>query len=130
MKILIVDDDKVSCDYLLKIFSDYGTCDIAINGIEAVDAFLLAYDEGTPYDLISLDLMLPLFSGEDVLAAIRKIENDKKIKPSERVKVIITSALNDIELIAKLTKYGFDKYFLKPIFADAIKNYIESLKYS
>ena len=39
MKILIVDDDKYSSIYLLKILSEYGKCDIASNGIEAVDAF-------------------------------------------------------------------------------------------
>jgi len=128
MKILIVDDDKVSCDYLLKIFKEYGTCDITVNGIEAVDAFLMAHNEGIPYDLISLDLMLPLFAGEDVLSAIRKIEDEKKIEPQKRAKVIITSALNDTELIFKLSKYGFDKYFIKPINANKIINYIESLQ--
>jgi two-component system chemotaxis response regulator CheY len=59
LRILIVEDDKVSSDNLLKALSEYGVCDIAINGIEAVDAFLLAYDEGSPYDIIMLDLMLP-----------------------------------------------------------------------
>lgn len=127
IKILIVDDDKVSSDYLLKIFSKFGTCDIAINGIEAVDAFLLAYEEGAPYDLISLDLMLPIFDGEDALAAIRKIEHEKKIDPSKKVKVIITSALNDRELISKLAELGFDEYFVKPIDAEIISDFLRNL---
>jgi two-component system chemotaxis response regulator CheY len=127
MRILIVDDDKVSSDYLSRIFSQYGTCDIAINGIEAVDAFLLAYDEGSPYDLISLDLMLPLFDGEDVLSAIRKIEHEKKIEALKKVKVIITSALNDRELINRLSIHGFDEYFIKPIDAKRILGFIKNL---
>ena len=127
MKILIVDDDKVSSNYLLKIFSKYGTCDIAVNGIEAVDAFLLALDEGHPYDLISLDLMLPLFDGEDVLATIRKVEHDRKLEMAKRVKVVITSALFDRELTDKLAQYGFEEYFTKPIDANKISNYIKQL---
>ncbi len=127
MKILIVEDDKTSSEYLLKIFSGYGTCDIAINGIEAVEAFLLAHEEGLPYDLISLDLMLPLLSGEDVLCAIRKIEHEKKIEPLKRVKIIITSALNDRELTAKLAECNFDEYFMKPIDAHKILDYIKGL---
>jgi two-component system chemotaxis response regulator CheY len=122
-----VDDDKVSCDYLLKIFSEHGVCDITFNGIEAVDAFLMAHNEGLPYDLISLDLMLPLFDGEGVLSAIRKIESEKKIEPIKSVKVVITTALNDKELITKLSQYGFDEYLIKPIDADKISSYVKSL---
>ncbi|MBP7072023.1 MAG: response regulator transcription factor [Clostridia bacterium] len=127
MKILIVDDDKYSSIYLLKILSEYGKCDIASNGIEAVDAFLLAHEEGLPYDLISLDLMLPLLDGEDVLSVIRGFEDKNNIKASERVKIVITSALNDEELILKLKKHGIDKYFMKPIKAEKIIEYLESL---
>lgn len=127
MKILIVDDDKASREYLLKVLSKHGTCDIVINGIEAVDAFLLAHEESCPYDLIFLDLMLPLLDGEDVLSAIRKVEYEKKIEPLKRVKVIITSALNDRDLITKLDNYGFDEYFLKPISSERILNFIKSL---
>lgn len=127
MRILIVEDDKTSGEFILRVLERYAECDIAISGIEAVDAFLLAHDEGMPYDLICLDLMLPLFDGEDVLAAIRKIENEKGIRPDRRVKVIITSALKDKELTAKLTQSGFDQYFLKPLNAEEIIKYIKSI---
>jgi len=33
---------------LYKFLSAYGECDITIDGIEAVDAFMLALDEGNP----------------------------------------------------------------------------------
>lgn len=126
MKILIVEDDKASSEFLLKILSRYGTCDIAVDGIEACDAFILAHEEGVPYDLISLDLMLPLLDGENVLAVIRKIENEKKIIPSKKVRVIMVSALNDRELTAQLAKYGFDEYFIKPIDPESVSDFIRS----
>ena len=126
MKILIVDDDKVSSNFLLKILKSYGKCDIATDGIEAVDAFILAHEEGIPYDLVCLDLMLPFVDGEKVLAALRKIEIEKKIEPLEKVKVVITSALNDRELTSQLTKYGFDEYFIKPIEVERFLDFIKS----
>jgi two-component system chemotaxis response regulator CheY len=128
MRILIVDDDIVSSNFLLKILSEFSVCDIAVNGIEAVDAFLLAHEEGNPYDLICLDLMLPLFDGADALSTIRKIEDNKKIEHSKKVKVIITSALNDKELITRLSKSGFDEYFIKPIDLDKLLRYIKRIK--
>ncbi len=128
LKILIIDDDKASSNFLLKVFSDYGDCDIAIDGIEAVDAFILALEEGVPYELISLDLMLPLLEGENVLAAIRKIENDKRVDSLKRVKVIVTSALNDTGLTRDLEKFGISGYFMKPLDVDQIKKFISSIQ--
>lgn len=126
MNILIIEDDKASSELLLKILSKYGICDIAINGIEAVDAFILAHDEASPYDLIFLDLMLPLLDGENVLSIIRKIEGERKVP--NRVRVLITSALNDPELTARLTGYGFDTYFIKPIDAIQIDSFVKSVQ--
>ncbi len=42
MRILIVDDELVSRKKTQKIMSQYGECDIAINGTEALEAFDLA----------------------------------------------------------------------------------------
>ena len=39
MRILIVEDDLTSRLLLRKMFQPYGTCDVAVNGKEAVDAF-------------------------------------------------------------------------------------------
>jgi len=44
---------------------------ITIDGIEAVDAFMLALDEGKPYDLVCLDIMMPKLDGTRALKAIR-----------------------------------------------------------
>ena len=52
MKILIAEDDFVSRKFMFKLFSQYGECDMTIDGIETVEAFVLAYNLGKPYDLI------------------------------------------------------------------------------
>ena len=41
MKILIAEDDVVSRKLILKVLSDFGDCDFVINGLEAIDAYLL-----------------------------------------------------------------------------------------
>lgn len=56
MRILIVDDNFTNRYLMDKILSKYGKCDIAVNGQEALEAFKLAMDEGSLYDLICLDL--------------------------------------------------------------------------
>ena len=42
MRILIAEDDRLSRVFLKKFLSSYGTCDVAVDGMEALDAFMEA----------------------------------------------------------------------------------------
>lgn len=57
-----------------KFLSQYGECDIVVDGMEALDAYLIAIKEEDPYDLICLDIMMPKVDGVKVLKAIRDFE--------------------------------------------------------
>ena len=58
MRVLIAEDDFASRKFLYKFLSNYGECDMTIDGEETLEAFSMAYDEGMPYDLICLDIMM------------------------------------------------------------------------
>ena len=59
MKILLAEDDYTTRKYMSSFLSKYGECDVTVDGMEAVDAFMMALDEGEPYDLVCLDVMMP-----------------------------------------------------------------------
>ena len=59
MRILIAEDDYVSRTFLYKFLSNYGECDVTVDGIEALEVFIMSLDEGQHYDLICLDIMMP-----------------------------------------------------------------------
>ena len=59
---------------MFKLFSQYGECDMTIDGIETVEAFVMAYDLGKPYDLICLDIMMPKIDGLKALKAIKSLD--------------------------------------------------------
>ena len=63
MRILIAEDDFASRKLLLKFMSEYGECDVTVDGMEAIDAYLMSLEEKEPYDLICLDVMMPVISG-------------------------------------------------------------------
>ena len=42
MRILIAEDDFASRKFMLKFLSKFGECDITVDGMEAVDAYLMA----------------------------------------------------------------------------------------
>ncbi|HOM01374.1 MAG TPA: response regulator [Acetivibrio sp.] len=125
MRILIAEDDYASRKFLYKFLSSYGECDITIDGIEAVDAFMLALDEGKPYDLVCLDIMMPKLDGTKALKAIRDVEKQKGIEGDNRVKVIMTTALNDTTNVYTAFESGCEAYAAKPIdtekFAEVLK---------
>lgn len=125
MKILIAEDDFASRMFLYKFLSSYGECDLTVDGIEAVEAFLMAHDAGKPYDLICLDIMMPKVDGIKALKAIRDIEKQKDIKEINAVKVIMTTALNDTESVHSSFNVGCEGYASKPI--DTAK-FIEVMK--
>lgn len=115
LKILIVEDDFASFKLLEEYLCEYGDCSVAVNGAETVEAFKEALDEGQPYDLICLDIMLPEMNGHLALEEICKIERENGISDSDGVKVIMTTAIDDSEDIIKAFKEGCKAYIVKPI---------------
>lgn len=118
MRILIAEDDLASRIFMRKFLSRYGECDVAVNGLEAIDAFLGALKEKRPYHLICLDVMMPKFDGLKALKTIRDIEKQKGIGDHAGVKIIMTTALNDRETIASAYDSGCEAYAWKPIEID------------
>ena len=115
LKILIVEDDFASFKLLEEYLSEYGDCSVAVNGAETVEEFKKALDEGRPYDLICLDIMLPEMSGHLALEEICRMERKYGITNPDGVKVIMTTAVDDPEDIIKAFKEGCKAYIVKPI---------------
>jgi two-component system, chemotaxis family, chemotaxis protein CheY len=115
MKILIAEDDMASRKFLGKFLSQYGECDMVIDGLEAIDAYMMSIKEKEPYDLICLDIMMPKVDGVKVLKAIRDLERQKGIAPENRAKIIMTTALAEAQYVQTAFEYGCEAYASKPI---------------
>lgn len=114
-RILIVEDDMVSRKFLNRFLGAYGECDLVVDGLEAIDAYLMAVKEKEPYNLICLDIMMPKVDGVKVLKAIRDLENQNNVEPTQRAKIIMTTALGETQIVQKAFDYGCDAYASKPI---------------
>ena len=101
MKILVVEDEPKTGDYLRKGLTESGfTVDLARTGI---DGQLLALSG--EYDLIVLDVMLPGKDGWQVLQAIRK---------SKSVPVLFLSVCDTVQDRVRGLELGADDYLPKP----------------
>lgn len=127
MRILIAEDDFASRKVILKFLSEYGECDVTVDGMEAIDAFMMALEDGDPYDLICLDVMMPIMDGYQALKNIRDIEREHNIPEEEMVKIIMTTALNEQKNVKKAFELGCTVYCAKPIDMDKLKNTLEMI---
>lgn len=129
MKILIVEDDLSSRKFLYKFMSCYGECDITVDGMEGLDAYLIALNEDEPYDLICLDIMMPKVDGVKVLKTIREVESQKEIEGDKKVKIIMTTALNDVDVVKNSFDSGCEVYANKPIDIKKLEIVMEKLNF-
>lgn len=127
MRILIAEDDFASRKFLEKFLSHYGDCDMVVDGMETIDAYMFALRDKKPYDLICLDIMMPRVDGVKVLKAIRDLETQKGILPEKRAKIIMTTALGEAELVRSAFEYGCEAYASKPIDTEKLLEVIEKL---
>lgn len=127
MKILLAEDDYVTRKFMTNFLSKYGECDVTVDGMEAVDAFMMAMEDGEPYDLVCLDIMMPVMDGYQALMGIRNLEKDHNIPEDKMVKVIMTTALNDERNVKMAFDLGCSVYSGKPIDQDRFEQALKKL---
>ena len=102
MRILIVEDEQKTGDYLKQGLSEAGfVTDLARDGVDGLHLALTG-----DYDLALLDVMLPKLDGWEVLRQIR--QNGKHLP------VLFLTARDQVEDRVKGLEFGADDYLVKP----------------
>jgi two-component system chemotaxis response regulator CheY len=126
LRFLIADDCNSVQQYLQAIMKRYGECTAAWNGREAVALFDEAIDEGKAFDLVLMDIMMPVMDGLSAVSAIRNIERKRLAPAGLGTKIIMVSCLSDSKhMLTAQYDCGADAYLTKPLELDAL---IESLR--
>jgi len=112
-KILLVEDNKINAKITKKVLNNAGfEVEVAVNGQDVIDKY------NKSYDLILMDIQMPLKDGFEATKEIRNI--DKEI-------IIIAFTANDEELIRKkILEIGMNGIIVKPFSKNKIS---EILKY-
>ena len=102
-KILVIDDELDIREGLFDLLTLEGgyTVELAHNGTEGLRKL-----DGTAYDLVLLDLMMPDMSGMDVLRLVRKTDTETPI--------FMITAYGSVEAAVDALKLGANDYFSKP----------------
>ncbi|HRQ59923.1 MAG TPA: ATP-binding protein [Alphaproteobacteria bacterium] len=119
-KILMVEDYEGNITVIGCILDDLGYAyDIAHNGQEALD--LLAKN---PYDIILMDVQMPVMDGLTATSEIRKIEKELSLPRTPIIGMTAHALVGDKD---KCIEAGMDAYLPKPIVEVELKQ--EILKY-
>lgn len=128
MKILVVEDSLLNRMLLLEIVKEYGECDSAVNGEEAVEKFVDALDAGAPYDLVFMDIMMPKMDGHEAIRLIRMAETDRLLAEENEVKIIVLSALDDpLSTASTMSHRGAGCYLTKPFTREKVVEAMEKI---
>ena len=112
VKILVVDDIPLNVLLVKKMLQPLG-----FETSEAEDGIVAMEKIGADKpDLILLDLMMPRMDGFEVLRRLRASDDTKSIP------VIILSALNSNDDVAKGISMGAEDYITKPIIMDRLQS--------
>ena len=129
LRILIVDDSKTSRLALERLLEPYGDCELGSNGEDAIKAFSMAWEQGLPYDLICLDIMMPHVDGIQALMIIRRMEREMGIlKPNGARIIIVTNIDNPSIVFEAYYRGGADAYLYKPVDKTKLTDELKRLK--
>jgi CheY-like chemotaxis protein len=112
LRILIVDDQKANREIVISILKNRGyRLDVAENGREAVNRW-----EHDSFDLILMDIHMPLIDGFEATWIIRHQERDR----GDYTPIIACSADYVKECSEEFSGLGFDGFVRKPLILKAL----------
>jgi CheY-like chemotaxis protein/anti-sigma regulatory factor (Ser/Thr protein kinase) len=116
MRILLAEDNPVNRNVALRMLAGFGyDADIALNGVEAV-----ALAQEGHYDLVLMDVQMPLLDGLEATRRIRRL-----LAPRDQPRIVAVSANAMREDTEAALRAGMDGYVLKPISIPLFKAALE-----
>lgn len=114
MKILVVDNDEIACEYLVQTLTELGTeAYRANNGEDAVQKALQAHNSEHSFDIVLLDWKM---SGMDGVQTARSIRQNVDTK----LPILIVSAYDWSDIEHEALQAGIDGFLQKPLFKSTL----------
>jgi two-component system, chemotaxis family, chemotaxis protein CheY len=120
MRILIADDEYISRRVVQEMVRGYGEVESVASGDEAVTAVRLALDESRPFDLILLDIEMPVMDGHLALREIRAEERTRGLSGRKAAKVIMTTVRSDPDSVFAAFRDQCEAYLIKPVLRESL----------
>ncbi len=125
LRVLVAEDNRVNQKLMMALLGNEGyEIDLAVNGKEAVNLY-----RKKPFDLILMDMQMPVMDGFQATREIRKLEKDKG---ERHVLIFALTASDDPKEIQGAYTAGVDEVLRKPLnlpaLKDILKKYLEDAR--
>ncbi|MDD2305633.1 MAG: response regulator [Prolixibacteraceae bacterium] len=121
LKILVVDDNEVNQRLAIILFRKMGfKCDVSSDGKEAFEMY-----QKKAYDLIFMDLQMPVMGGLESTKLIRAFENDTKAPCRATIIALTGSELQENK--EACLEAGMDDLIEKPVRVEKLNKFISLL---
>lgn len=123
IKILVVDDDPISCKHAQITLEEIGiSSDISHSGDEALNQIKITNAKNERYDLILVDLRMPNMNGIELTRHIREVIGDLSA-------IVLLTAYNWSIIEQEAIEAGVDGFMSKPIFAtDVLEEFNKAIE--
>ena len=112
---LIVDDSKYQRYIIELCLAQYAQCSQAEDGEQALALFGAALRQGQPFDVVVLDILMPVLDGHAALRGMGLLQQQLGVPPEKRAKIIMLSSLDDPKnMMQAQFEEGAHAYLTKP----------------
>lgn len=107
-RVLVMDDESIVREVMEDILGEFGYhVECVVNGDEAVARCRDAREKGSPFDVVILDLEVPVgMGGREAVVALKAIDPN--------ISAIVTSGDGGHPVMVDYRRYGFDAVLVKP----------------
>lgn len=106
IRILMIDDNVNLIEMVREYFKDHNKIELTIESHDGEDGLNKILNSAGNYDVVLLDLIMPVKDGLYVLEELKKRGIEKNI--------IVETSYNEPKIIRKVSEYGVNYYVLKP----------------
>ncbi|MDP9045545.1 MAG: PAS domain S-box protein [Pseudomonadota bacterium] len=121
-RVLMAEDNPVNMMIAVAMLEHWGVAVAqAVDGREAVDAVLAAADAGHPYDVVVMDLQMPVMGGYEAARELRRHEAARKVP------IVALTAAALVSEREEALEAGMDDFLTKPIDANRLRQTLARL---
>ncbi len=121
-RFLVAEDNELNAEILLEVMDLEGaSCELAVNGREAVDMFLKS--QPGYYDMILMDVQMPIMNGYDATRQIRASGHPE----AKTIPIVAMTANTFAEDVRDALNAGMDGHLAKPLNMGAVRELIGRL---
>jgi signal transduction histidine kinase/CheY-like chemotaxis protein len=123
--VLIAEDNEINALLARVLLTRLGHRPlIAADGLAAVDAWIAARDASTPYDLVLMDVQMPVMDGLEACRRIRAAEAAAEQKPTCVLALTANAQAEDREACLAA---GMDGLLVKPLDSERLREALEAI---